>query len=91
MSATASVDSYGANEGLTSRTPDALAVDDIAILDSGVVNDVVLDVRTDEAFVAPATAPAEVLEGWRDPVMPVVILGMISFLALVAIAAMLAL
>lgn len=97
MSASARVDGLSPEDGLSSHTMRVRVSDDIAIVDNHVLDDVVLDVTGNQAFVAPATAAAaaraddEVLDGFRDPVMPVVILGLISFLALVAIAAMLAL
>ena len=93
MSATASIDSQGPDDGLGTNTMRVRSHDDVEI----VGNNVILDVTSDAAFVSPAAVAAaarandEVLDGLRDPVMPVVILGMISFLAIVAIAAMLAL
>ncbi len=68
--------------------------DELVVLPGSPSSDVILDLTSDAAVAVPAPVlndADDVLDGFQDPVMPVVILGLITFFAIIAIAAMLAL
>ncbi len=73
------------------RTDDIVVVDDVQIVDDIQIIDETSPVAEPATDVAnPLVADDEVLDGFRDPVMPFVILGIISLITILVVAAMLA-
>ena len=93
MSASVSVNDFRGDEPQAGNTLEAPLEDQISVVENVVVvDDIVIetqDLAPDEA--ARPVAADEVLDGFQDPIMPFVIFGILSLIAIVVVAAMLAL
>ena len=73
------------------RTDDIVVVDDVQIVDDiQIIDETSLVAEPVSDVAKPLVADDEVLDGFRDPVMPFVILGVISLITILVVAAMLA-
>ena len=102
MSASVTVDSFGSDEPKatgTLATPDGIAVvDELTVIDEFAGDDITIIDDDIEIIDEPSPAPAkasvaadEPPSGLQDPIMPLVILGMITLIAMLVLAAMLSL
>lgn len=89
MSATASVNEFGSENPGVGVVEDRREVDEITIVDDLQVTDD-LELGND-GIVATAVVPDEVIDGFKDPLVPFLFLGMVTLAAIVALAAFLAL